>query len=162
MVSRRTTKPSRRRTTPFASPTSHSSGIRRPRGPERRPNDDRNDHGSPLLVVDCGSTSVGWTKYLSERTDLDAIYAVESGEMDAQVSSLPNVRHLRMMSADAILRPRDVLSSTRGGGRGGARTARGSRSWSATSCACTSQRDRSTPSCAFASRGCSDRMPRLS
>ncbi len=85
----------------------------------RRPNDDRDDHGSPLLAVNCGSAPGGWTKYLSERTDLDAIYAVDPGEMDARVSSLPNVRHLRIMSANAILRLRGILSSTRGGGRGG-------------------------------------------
>ncbi len=71
------------------------------------------------MAVDCGSAPGGWTKYLSERTDLDAIYAVDPSKMDAWVSSLPNVRHLRMMLADAILRLRDVLSSTRGGGRGG-------------------------------------------
>jgi hypothetical protein len=71
------------------------------------------------LAVNCGSAAEGWTKYLSERTDLDAIYAVDPGKMDARVSSLPNIRHLRMMSADAILRLRDVLSSTGGGGRGG-------------------------------------------
>jgi hypothetical protein len=85
----------------------------------RRPTNDRDDHGSPLLAVDCSSTPRGWTKYLSEQTDLDAIYAVDPGEMDAWVSSLPNVRHLRMMSANAILCLRNVLLSTRDGGRCG-------------------------------------------
>ncbi len=88
-------------------------------GSRRRPKDDRDDHGSPLLAVDCGSALGGWTKYLSERSDLNAIYALDPGKMDARVSSLPNVRHLRMMSADAILHLRNVLLSTRGGGRGG-------------------------------------------
>ncbi len=71
------------------------------------------------MAIDCGSAPGGWTKYLSKRTDLNAIYAVNPGEMDAWVLSLPNVRHLRMMLADAILHLRNVLSSTRGSGRGG-------------------------------------------
>jgi hypothetical protein len=88
-------------------------------GSRRRPNDDRDNHGSPLLAVDCGSAPGGWTKYLSERTDLDAICAINPGKMDTQALSLPNVCHLRMMSGDAILCLRDVLLSMRGSGRGG-------------------------------------------
>jgi hypothetical protein len=122
MVSRRTTKPLQKTNNGLCLPYfpffRHSSSARS--GSSRRPNDNRNDHGSPFLVVNCGSAPAGWTKYLSERTDLNAIYyAVNPGVMDAWVLSLPNVRHLRMMSANAILRLRDVLSSTRGGGRGG-------------------------------------------
>jgi hypothetical protein len=88
-------------------------------GSRRRPNDDRDDHRSPLFAVDCGSAPGGWTKYLSEWTDLDAICAIDPGKMDARVFSLPNVCHLRMMSGDAILCLCNTLLSTRGGSGGG-------------------------------------------
>ncbi len=123
-------------------------------GSRRRPNNDREDHGSPLLAVNCGSASRGLTKYLSERTDLGAIYAIDPSKMDVQVLSLPNVHHLRMIPANAILCLREVLSSTRGGSRGG----RGG----GADGACMSRRDRSMPSCAFASQGCSNGMPHFS
>jgi hypothetical protein len=65
---------------------------------------------SPLVAIDCGSSPGGWTKYLSERHDIDAIYAIDPGVMNEGVSSLPGVHHLRMTSADAITHLRNVLS----------------------------------------------------
>lgn len=64
----------------------------------------------PVIAVDCGSAPGGWTKYLTEQTACDEVYAIDPGDMDKSVSSLSNVHHMKMTADKAIpeLRDKDV------------------------------------------------------
>lgn len=63
----------------------------------------------PRIAVDCGSAPGGWTKYLMEQTACDEVYAIDPGDMDESVLSLPGVHHMKMTAARAIPQLREVL-----------------------------------------------------
>ncbi|KAL7544851.1 hypothetical protein ACHAWF_008215 [Thalassiosira exigua] len=66
--------------------------------------------GDPLIAVDCGAAPGGWTKFLAERTSCDEVYAIDPGELDESVSSLPNVQHMKMTAKEAMPKLREDLT----------------------------------------------------
>jgi len=59
------------------------------------------DEGS--LVVDVGAAPGGWTQYLANQSQISVI-AIDPGELDDQISRLPNVRHIKMKAEKAVER----------------------------------------------------------
>jgi len=57
--------------------------------------------GSPLLVVDVGAAPGGWSAYLATKHNV-SIIAVDPAELDPEVKTLSNLRHLRIKAEDVV------------------------------------------------------------
>ena len=84
---------------PFFSTQNTTSGSKR-----------KSESTRPVIAVDCGAAPGGWTKYLTEQTACDEVYAIDPGKIDESLTSLPSVHHLKMTAAKAIPQLRDILA----------------------------------------------------
>ena len=68
---------------------------------------DRYNHSTPghsagLTALDCGASPGGWTQFLSQKLDCEAIYSVDPGNLESSILQLPSVKHWPMTIQKAL------------------------------------------------------------